>query len=459
MLQKYETFLSAKAPLPKPTGMDAGEMPAHLYDFQRDVTAFLLKQGCAGLFLDTGLGKTAIQLEWCRQAERETNKPSLLLTPLAVARQIEREAHKFGYEARVIRNQSEASTGLNICNYDRLDKLDTDYYGAVSLDESSLLKSFGGKTSRALIESFAGHRFRLAATATPAPNDHMELGQHSEFLGQMGSMEMLSRWFINDTSTASQSWRLKRSAVEHFWDWVSGWARAAQSPADLGYDASRFVLEPLKIIRHQAFGDIRPAAGSLFIEDLSATNIHDVKRQTAQARAEAVGAMVMSEPDEPWLIWADSDYESDALMLVIPDAVEVRGSHSPERKEANLMGFVDGGVKRLVTKPGIAGQGLNFQHCARMAYVGRSFSYEQFYQTVRRCWRFGQTRQVHVHIMVAEGEDQIGRVIDRKAADHDTMKRAMAAAMQRTRSVESQVKVSYNPTYKGEFPTWLRSAA
>jgi hypothetical protein len=255
-MDNYRSFLATKAPTIKPVGINAAAMPGHLYDFQQDVTAFCLRQGRAGLFLDTGLGKTAVQLEWCRQSAEASNGRALVLTPLAVAAQFEREAIKFGYEARVIREQSDAGPGINICNYDRLGKIDPAEFGAVSLDESSILKSFSGKQSRALINMFSGHRFRLAATATPAPNDHMELGQHAEFLGQMSSMEMLSRWFINDTSTASQNWRLKRSAVNNFWDWVSGWARAAQTPADLGYDGSAFHLPPLNIIRHQCQGDV-----------------------------------------------------------------------------------------------------------------------------------------------------------------------------------------------------------
>jgi hypothetical protein len=459
MSDNYRAFLASKAPVAQPTGISAKAMPGHLYDFQQDVAAFCLSQGRAGLFLDTGLGKTAVQLEWCRQSAEASNGRALVLTPLAVAAQFEREAHKFGYEARVIREQSEAGPGLNICNYDRIEKLDPSSFGAVSLDESSILKSFGGKQSRALIELFSGHRFKLAATATPAPNDHMELGQHAEFLGQMNSIEMLSRWFINDTSTASQQWRLKRSAVNNFWDWVAGWARAAQTPADLGYDGSAFHLPPLNIIRHQCEADIKAPIGSLFTEEVTATSMHDLKRQTAKARAEAVAGLIAVEPNEPWLIWCDTDYEADALMLVVPGAFEVRGSHLPERKEQGVMGFVDGHIKRLVTKPSVAGAGLNFQNCARVAYVGRSFSYEAFYQSVRRCWRFGQKRPVNVHLIVAEGEEQIGRVIDRKANDHGVMKIAMAAAMTRNIRVDGGSKLSYNPTHTSEFPKWLKSAA
>lgn len=457
--QDYAAFLASKAPRPQASGFEPGPMHDALFDYQRDVVAFCLRQGRAALFLDTGMGKSICTIEWCEQAARASNGYALILTPLAVAKQFEREAKKFGYEARVVRSQEDVKPGINICNYDRLDLLDLSVFGAVALDESSILKSFNGKTTRALISAFADTPYRLCATATPAPNDHMELGNHAEFLGIMNSQEMLARWFINDTSTASQQWRLKKSAVHDFWDWVASWARCAESPADLGYDASKFVLPALNIHRHQAFGDIRPAAGSLFIEDMSATNIHDVKRQTADVRAKAVDDLVNAEPNEPWLIWCDTDYEADALVKYLANAIEIRGSMSPEKKETAIEAFITSSVT-LITKPSVAGMGLNFQHCARMAYVGRNFSYESFYQSVRRCWRFGQTREVEVHLIVAEGEDQIGRVIDQKADGHKAMKRAMAEAMKRAAYAGKQnAKVKYNPNHIGEFPKWLKSAA
>jgi hypothetical protein len=428
-------------------------MPAHLFDFQADVTAFCLRQGRAALFLDTGLGKTLCQLEFCRQSA----ETSLILTPLAVARQIEREGIKFGYDARVVRDRSEVRPGINICNYDRLDKLDAAAFGGVCLDESSILKSFTGATTRALIETFANTPFRLCATATPAPNDHMELGQHAEFLGIMASNEMLARWFVSD-QTEMGRYRLKRHGESAFWDWMASWARCAETPDDLGFDGSRFILPPLKVVRHKVAGDIRSPIGALFMEDLSATNIHSVKRQTSNARADAVAALIAAEPTESWLVWTDTDYEADACMRRIANAIDVRGSMSPEKKEAGLWEFVAGN-RPLITKPSVAGAGLNFQHCARMAFIGRSFSYESWYQAVRRCWRFGQSREVHVHLAVAEGEDQIGRVIDRKAEDHVRMKRAMADAMRRNRNISSEVKVAYSPTHNGRMPEWLVSSA
>lgn len=455
---EYCAFLASKRPVAIASGIDAVP-PLHpaLKPHQRDCVAFGLRQGRFGLFLDTGLGKTLCELEWAKHAAAATNGRALILAPLAVAAQHKREADKWGYESvRVIRDQSQAGEGINICNYDRLDLIDPDEFGAVALDESSILKSFTGKTTQALIAMFRSHRFRLAATATPAPNDHMEIGTHAEFLGIMGSNEMLARFFINDTMEASQSWRIKRHAEQAFWDWMASWSRMAETPADLGHDATAYVLPPLNVIRHKAAGDIRPAAGSLFVGDVSATTLHDVKRQTAEARAEACAALVPA--DGPCVLWCDTDYEADALRAAIPDAIEVRGSHTPEVKERNLAAFAAGEARILITKPSVAGFGMNWQHCATMIFAGRSFSYEAWYQAVRRCWRFGQTRPVTCHLIVAEGEDQIGRVIDRKGADHITMKRAMAAAMRRAMAAEAGVRVPYNPTHTTELPRWLFAA-
>lgn len=454
----YAAFLAAKKPRALATGIEPPSLNSDLFDFQASCVDFALRQGRCGLYLDTGLGKTFCQLEWADKAMRASNGWALILTPLAVARQMEREAHVRGYDARVIRDQSEARAGINICNYDRIDKIDPDAFGVVSLDEASILKNFSGKISRGLIDVFRDHRFKMAATATPAPNDHMELGQQSEFLSAMNGNEMLSRFFINDASTASQQWRLKKHAETAFWEWMASWSRMAQSPDDLGFDGSRFILPALDVIRHRAaFGEIKPMEGTLFALDMSATSMYDVKRQTAGARADAAARLIETS-SQPWLVWVDTDAEADAVCKRVSDAVEVRGSMTVEQKEDRLLGFVDGRVRVLVTKPKIAGMGLNFQQCSKMIFVGRSFSYEAWYQAVRRCWRFGQTKPVQAHIIVAEGEDQIGRVIDRKAAEHASMKRAMAGAMRRATTQATRRMEDYQPTHKGRTPTWLRSS-
>lgn len=457
MNSEYQEFLAGKAPRAQAAGIEPMPMTGPLFDFQRAATEFCLRQGRAALFLDTGLGKTICELEFATQAAEATNDHSLILTPLAVARQIEREAQRFGYEARVVRDASEVREGISICNYDRLEKLDPSRFGCVVLDESSILKNFAGKTTRQLIDTFARTPFRLAATATPAPNDHTEIGTHAEFLGIMSQSEMLIRWFINDSNDTG-TWRLKGHAQDDFWDWMASWAVMAESPADLGFDASRFVLPELKIIKHKVQAEIKPTDG-LFGFDVSATGIFEIKRQTANARAEALGLLVAAEPSEFWVIWVDTDAEADACMAVLPDAKEVRGSHSLEQKENTLAAFAAGEFGQIVTKSRIAGFGVNWQHAARMAHVGRTFSYEQWYQSVRREWRFGQTRPVHNHLLVAEGEDQIGRVLDKKAAGHAEMKRAMRAATRRNMGMTSGVNVPYIPKHNGRLPKWLKSCA
>jgi hypothetical protein len=461
MKTEYAEFLASKAVRAPMRGLkQVPELAAHLFNFQAHSVAHALMAGGAGLFLDTGLGKTECQLEFLRHAGEATNGRTLLLTPLAVAGQTKRRAERWGYEARVIREQSEAGEGINIVNYDRLEKIDPAWFGAVSLDEASILKSFTGKTTRALINAFRGHRFKLAATATPAPNDHMELGNYAEFLEIMHANEMLSRWFMNDTSTASQEWRLKGHAESDFWDWLASWARCAELPSDLGGDDTGFILPEIAIFRHRAAESAIQGGEGLFASvAMSATNMHAVKRQTSAARADAISAVVAREPNEAWLIWCDTDYEADALKAAIPSAIEVRGSHTTEQKEERLEAFATGQAKHLIAKPQMCGFGLDWSHCARMAFVGRSYSYETFYQAVRRCQRFGQTRQVQVHIAVAEGEAEIGRIVERKTADHAKMKIAMRAAMARAKDASRVARVEYKPKHKGRLPTWLKSAA
>jgi superfamily II DNA or RNA helicase len=457
----YQQFLASKAVKARDRGLDhVPELAAHLFPFQRHSVDFALRAGCAGLFLDTGLGKTECQLEWCQKAIEATNQKALMLTPLAVAGQTKRRADKWGYEARVIREQSDAGPGINICNYDRLDKLDTSQFGIVSLDEASILKSFTGKTTRSLIAAFKGARFKLAATATPAPNDHMELGNYAEFLEVMAANEMLSRFFINDTSTASQQWRLKSHAVNSFWDWMASWARMAEKPSDLGDSDEGFDITPFETIKHHTKDSAisRDLADMFGAPKLSATNLHDVKRQTIEARAEAAGAAVAAEPGEPWIIWCDTNYEADALKQAIPSAIEIRGSQSTDEKEELIEAFSTGQARHIIGKPSMIGFGLDWSHCARMAFVGRSYSYETFYQAVRRCWRFGQKRTVKVHIIVAEGEGNIGYVIDRKAGDHQKMKSAMREAMRRATGQSTQTKIPYQPNRKTELPSWISAA-
>jgi hypothetical protein len=286
----------------------------------------------------------------------------------------------------------------------------------------------------------------------------MELGQHAEFLGVMNSVEMLSKFFINDTSTASQQWRLKGHAEQSFWDWMASWAVMAESPADLGHDASQYILPPLNIMKHHIAGTIDLPKDGLFAAEVSATNIFEIKRASQASRAETIAEKVMSEPEETWVIWCDTNTEADELSARLPEAIEVRGSMSIEEKEEKLEAFATKQCRIIISKPSICGYGVNWQHAARMAFIGRSFSYETWYQAVRRCWRFGQSRPVNVHIAVDDGEDQIGRVIERKSADHIRMKRMMSAAMRRALGREVGTKIGYDPKHYAELPKWLMAS-
>lgn len=459
MNDAYQAFLEGKAAASPLRGMrDVPRLSSHLFPFQGAAVGFNLLAGGTGLFFDTGLGKSVCELEYLEHARSATNGRALLLTPLAVTQQIHREGLRFGYPTRVIRSMGDVGDGINIANYDRLHLLDPSAFGAAALDESGIIKSFEGKTTRALIDSFRDHQFKMSATATPAPNDHMELGNHAEFCSIMDRTEMLSRFFINDASTASQEWRLKHHAVQPFWDWMASWSRMAQMPSDLGDSDDGFILPKLAITHHRA-DDIPLVSGGLFGDAVSATTMHTVKRETAATRSRKAAELVTGN-SEPWVIWVDTDYEADAVMQSLaglPLVAEVRGSMSPEVKERNIVAFSDGTIRVLVTKARICGYGLNWQHCANTFFVGRSFSYESWYQAVRRFWRFGQKRQVNVHIAVAEGEESIGRVIDRKSSDHIRMKAAMREAMRRGNEMGSRVKIAYKPQHTGVLPQWLNA--
>lgn len=455
---EYAEFLAGKLPTAKSHGVpcDDGRLPDRLFDYQRHCTKFAIEKGRAGIFLDTGLGKTVIELAYADQAAAASNGRALILAPLAVAWQIGGEAEKFGLEARVIRQQSDAGDGINICNYERLEKLTPEYFGAVVLDEASIIKNFTGKTTAALMSAFAGQRFRMTATATPAPNDHMELGQQAQFLGVMPSNEMLMRWFIAD-QTQMGRYRLKHHGERDFWLWMASWSRMAESPEDMGFDGARFKLPPLDVRFHRPENSKPIISDALFADAVSATEIHDIKRQTAKARAELAGS-IASTQSGPVVIWCDTDYESRELMAVLPEAVEVRGSQSIEVKEELLRAFAAGDARVLVTKPSICGFGLNWQHCRTMVFAGRTFSYESYYQAVRRCWRFGQTQSVTAHVIIGEGEQQIADVIDRKSEDHKRMKLAMADAMRKSIwQADADIK-PYDPQHNGRLPSWLSAA-
>lgn len=454
-LQEYRAFIASRDQLARKDGMEPLPFNGHLKVHQLASVEYALEAGKAALFLDTGLGKSLCELEWARQVAEETGKPTLILTPLAVAGQMVREGQKFGIDARQIREQSDVGAGVMVANYERLPKLDADAFGGVVLDESSILKSFAGQTRNRLMALFGGHHFKIAATATPSPNDHMELGNHAEFLGVMRQQEMLSKWFINDTSTASQEWRLKGHAVDDFWSWVASWSRCATLPSDLGGDDTGYVLPDIDRRLHEVEADrTADTQGALFrMPELSATSFHKEKRMTLEARCDL--AVELATHDRPVTVWCESNEESAYLAKRIPGAAEVRGDMTPEEKERRLLGFVDGDFRAIVTKPKLAGFGVNWQHCAHAVFASISYSYEQHYQAVRRSHRFGQRERVRNDVVIADTELAIWKAIRGKSEKHDEMKRRMSDAMRRAQS-DAGVRVKYDRPLDLMFPDWIK---
>lgn len=411
----YQDFLASKQLTVQAVGrrVDAESLHPDLFPFQRDLVRWALAKGRAALFADTGLGKTLMQLEWARQ----TGERTLILAPLAVARQTVREGERWGIPVTYARSQEQApASGIAITNYEMLEHFNSADFGAVVLDESSILKSFDGKTRTALIQAFADTPLRLACTATPAPNDVAELGNHAEFLGVLSRVEMLAMFFVFEQLPHGQGtrWRLKGHAAEPFYRWLASWAMSVRKPSDIGHADEGYALPPLEIVPRIVQTDWLPP-GHLFATGLNGiTERADARKSTLADRVAAAADLVMDEPFEPWLVWCGLNDEGRALAGLIPGAVLVEGSDSPDTKAAALEAFADNQVRVLITKPSIAGFGMNFQHCARMVFCGLGDSYEQYYQAIRRCWRFGQQREVSAYVVLSEPEEVIYRNVQRK---------------------------------------------
>lgn len=437
---KYQQFLRHKqvAVLSSGFNINEGEVNPQLFPFQRDIVIWALQLGKAAIFAECGLGKTPIQLEWAKHIARRTGKKVLLLAPLAVAYQTVREGGKFDVPIAYARSQDGAEAAeeqIIITNYEMVEHFDETYFIGVVLDESSILKNFTGKTKKKLLEKFDRTSFKLACTATPAPNDHLELGNHAQFLNVMPSNEMISRWFINDTMSAG-SYRLKKHATDSFWQWVTSWAVCLSTPSDLGkqYSDDGFTLPELVIAKHEVKVDHRRAHeyGRLFLDaKLSATDMWREKRETNSDRAKRARQIVNSNPDDFWIIWCDTNYESNALKELFPEAIEVRGSHSVAKKEELLRSFSEQESQIIITKPSIAGFGLNWQHCRNQIFVGVTYSFEKFYQALRRSWRFMVEGQVNVHVIGAASEGDIMQTVERKQVEFQAMQAAMNEAMKK----------------------------
>lgn len=462
----YADFLAKKLISSVPTGIGRDvEISDALFPFQADLTRWALRRGRAAIFADTGLGKSRMQLAWLDAVLRETGGRGLILSPLAVAAQTVREASSIGIAATLCREAGDVRDGINVTNYDRLHKFDTKQFSAVVCDESSLLKDFTSATRNTLIESFAATPFKLACTATPAPNDFTELGNHAEFLGVMTRLEMLSMWFVHDGGS-TQDWRLKGHARADFWRFVTTWGALVRKPSDLGYDNGAFDLPPLVTQEIVVPSDLAQArkAGLLFVQEVSTLEEQRAARRASiDARVAATAALVAKEPDEQWILWGDLNDECDAMTAAIPGAVQIKGSDSPDSKEQNIIDFAEGRTRVCVSKASICGAGVNLQRCARMVFCGIGYSFESYYQAVRRCWRFKQERPVHVYIITSEAEGRVLETLRRKQVDAETMSSAMSAetgALVRDAIGSTARHVSpYNPTVVIKWPHWVQEEA
>ena len=435
----YADFLAAKAISHAPAGFAAELHPA-LFPFQRKLTATALERGRSAIFAGTGLGKTLMQLAWADAVRHHTDAPVLILTPLAVAQQTVREAARFGISGVAYAADASVVGPITVTNYDRFDRFDIGSFGAIGLDESSILKSHDGATRKALTEACARTPFRLCCSATPAPNDYTELGQHSEFLGILSAKEMLATWFVHDGSVRATNvanhggkpvadWRLKRHAERDFWRWVSTWATMARKPSDLGFPDDGYDLPPLNRKQVTVPVDYTDDERLFPLEAHTLSERLQARRTSIDARVRAAADIVNAQPDRPWLVWCHLNAEEEALCAAIPGAVAVRGTDSADLKTLRLIGFCDGAPRVLISKPSICGHGMNWQHCADMVFVGLNDSFEQVYQAIRRCWRFGQTRPVNVYMIASELEGAVVANILAKEAAFDAMGAALAAQL------------------------------
>ncbi len=423
----YDAFIKAKAATSVAVGFEAKDLGGDLFDFQRAIVEWACRRGRAAIFADTGLGKTAMQTEWARQVNEHTGGDVLIAAPLCVAQQTVEEAAKFGIHVRYCRDQKDAKPGITITNYEMLERFNPADFAGVVLDESSILKAHDSKTRAKIVEMFRDTPYRLSCTATPSPNDHMELGNQAEFLGVMTAAEMLAMFFIHDGGDTSQ-WRLKGHGKTRFWEWMSTWAVCIRNPADLGFDGTRYVLPGLKMHEH-IIESPEALPGQLFSGIAQTlTERRDAKRGSLQERVKVAAELVNSH-SRPAIVWCHLNDESKALADAIPDAVEVTGSMTIDQKEAAIMAFTHGQKRVIVTKPSIAGFGMNWQHCADVVFAGLDDSYESFYQAVRRCYRFGQFKVVNVHLVSAESEGAVKANLERKQAQADDMADSMVAHM------------------------------
>ena len=433
-MSDYREFLAKKKQSNVVAGFDVGDITYGLFDFQQAIVKWACKRGRAGIFADTGLGKTAMQLAWADQVMRETSGRVLILAPLCVAQQTVSEGARIGVDVAYARKSDDAKGMIVITNYEMMDHFNPADFVGVVLDESSILKSLTGKIRTSLIENFQKTPYRLSCTATPSPNDFMELGNQSEFLGVMTRAEMLATYFIHDGGDTSK-WRLKGHGKTKFWEWMATWAICISSPADIGFDGSRYILPGLEIHQHTIEAQFIPDGHLFPVVAKTLSDRRSAKRSSLNDRIK-LAADIINSSDEYFIIWCHLNDESSELKKLIPHAEEVYGSLDFDEKEARINRFSFGKSKNIITKPSITGFGLNWQHCHNMIFVGMDDSYESYYQAVRRCYRFGQKNKVNVHIISSESEGEVKKNIERKAAQADEMSRQMVAHMRKFTTME-----------------------
>lgn len=456
----YENFLKGKSIVDSPDGfmIELEDLNPMLFDWQKVLTQWALMRGRAALFEDCGLGKTPQQLVWAYHVSKRMDAPVVILAPLAVAQQTKREGDKFGVKVHISTSQRDIKNGINVTNYEKLHKYDPSKFAGVVCDESSILKHFTAVTRTEIIEAFCDTPFRLACTATPAPNDYSELGNHAEYLGIMSRSEMLSTFFVNDTSDTG-TWRLRGHVRENvFWKWLSSWAVMMTKPSDLEFDDDGFILPEIRYHEHILKAEGKPITGFFHMPVTDLNDRRRVRRESQDNRCHVVADLI-NATNEGWVVWCNLNSEGEQLTELVDEAVEVAGRHSEEVKVDRLAGFANGKYRRLVTKPKMAGLGMNFQICHNAAFVGLNDSWEQLYQAIRRIWRFGQDQEVDIHIFMDEREGPILRNIKEK----DDRARRMIENMVRHTKELTKIELTkthretddYFPEIDMEVPMWL----
>lgn len=457
-MEEYERFIKSKLAADIPSGFDCDVPIGPMFDFQAACVKWALKRGRAALFLDTGLGKTLCQATWAKKVVEHTGGNVIIAAPLCVAQQTVEESAKFGITVRYCRSDEEVQEGITITNYEMLQHFDLDAFAGVVLDESSILKNHTSKMRAEITASFRNTPYKLSCTATPSPNDYIELGNQAEFLGVMNAQEMLATFFTHDGGDTSK-WRLKGHGKTRFWEWMSSWAICIRNPSDLGFDGSAYVLPPLNVVEHVVECD-QLTEGQLFaVVAQSLTERREAKRVSMGKRIE-LAAQLANQASGPVIMWTHLNDESTSLSSAVPDAVEVTGSMSIDQKTKNIMSFTKGEKRGIVSKASICGAGMNWQHCNTVIFAGMNDSFEDYYQAVRRCWRFGQKSPVTVHIITADTEGAVKANIERKQRQSNEMADQMVSHMRMITKKQIEGARSntetYNPQVPMIIPDWIK---